>query len=130
MERCTRVSYRQGDNTPQNAIVVKCFWNCPQISNCSHDREEFFLAKTDPEAIYGHVVAETDYLDDLREGWDYALRNFITQYKLIVQQRPQESYLKNESMSNKIKRQHRSKDALHNPTSTLFKMSLLQTRVS
>src|SRR5690348_12691861 len=47
--------------------------------------------------IYGHVVAETDYLDDLREGW--VGRNFITQYKLTAQQRPQESYLKNESMS-------------------------------
>lgn len=63
------------------------------------DHEDFFLAKTDPKAIYSHVVAETDYLDDLREGWDYALRNFIIQYKLTAQQRPQESYLKNESMS-------------------------------
>ena len=63
------------------------------------EHEEFFLATTDPEEIYGHVVAETDYLDDLREGWDFTLKNFITQYKFTVQRRPQEPYLKNESMS-------------------------------
>jgi hypothetical protein len=68
------------------------------IAPADDDGEAFFLAKTDPNTKYGHVVAETDYLIDLKEGWEYALRNFIKQYKLTIQQRPQESYLKNQSL--------------------------------
>jgi hypothetical protein len=33
--------------------------------------EEFFLAKTDPNARYTHIVAESYYLEDFKEGWEY-----------------------------------------------------------
>jgi hypothetical protein len=56
--------------------------------------EESFLAKTDPRARYTHIVAESDYLEDLREGWEYALRRFIEQYKKAIQQHPKEEYLR------------------------------------
>jgi len=39
--------------------------------------EEFFLAKTDPDARYIHIVAESDYLEDFKEGWEYTLRHFM-----------------------------------------------------
>jgi hypothetical protein len=43
--------------------------------------EELFLAKTDLKARYSHIVAESDYLEDFKEGWEYTLRHFIEQYK-------------------------------------------------
>jgi len=33
--------------------------------------EDLFLAKTDPNAKYTHIVAESDYFEDFREGWEY-----------------------------------------------------------
>jgi hypothetical protein len=53
-----------------------------------------FLAKTDHNTKYTHIVAESDYFDDFREGWEYTLRHFIEQYKEAVQQHPKEEYLK------------------------------------
>ena len=56
--------------------------------------EDLFLAKTDPNANYTRIVAESDYFEDFREGWEYTLRHFIEQYKEAVQQHPKEEYLK------------------------------------
>jgi hypothetical protein len=49
--------------------------------------EDVFLAKTDPNEKYTHIVAESDYSEDFREGWEYTLRHFTEQYKEAVQQR-------------------------------------------
>ena len=40
-----------------------------------------FIASTDPNAEYTHPIAETDHFGDLQHGWDYALREFINNYK-------------------------------------------------
>ena len=40
-----------------------------------------FIAPTDPNVEYTHPVAETDQFADLQHGWDYALREFINNYK-------------------------------------------------
>jgi hypothetical protein len=45
------------------------------------DQSQNFLAFTDPKADYIIVVAEIDYFDDLKHGWDYALRHLLEQYK-------------------------------------------------
>ena len=45
------------------------------------NQSENWLAATDLTADYITVVAESDYLEDLRHGWDYALRHFIEKYK-------------------------------------------------
>lgn len=55
--------------------------------------EESFIAKTDPDARYTHIVAESDYLEDFKEGWEYTLRHFIEEYKEALQQQPKEEYL-------------------------------------
>jgi hypothetical protein len=43
--------------------------------------EETFIARTDPKARYTHIVAESDYLEDCKEGWEYTLRHFVEQYR-------------------------------------------------
>lgn len=51
--------------------------------------EDSFLARTDhnKNAIYVHLIAESDYLQDLKYGWDYTLRRFIEQYKEMLKQK-------------------------------------------
>jgi hypothetical protein len=39
--------------------------------------QELFLARTNPKARYTHIVAESDCLEDLKEGWEFTLRHFI-----------------------------------------------------
>ena len=57
-------------------------------------REELvFLAKTDPNIRYTHIVAESYYLGDFKQGWNYTLRHLIEQYKEALQYQPQEEYL-------------------------------------
>jgi hypothetical protein len=40
-----------------------------------------FIASTNPREQYTHPVAETDKLDLLQNGWDYALKDFVVNYK-------------------------------------------------
>jgi hypothetical protein len=40
-----------------------------------------FIASTDSAERYTHPIAETDKLDVLQNGWDYALRDFVDNYK-------------------------------------------------
>src|SRR5205823_9417035 len=53
-----------------------------------------FLARTDPKARYTHVVAESSYLEDFKDGSEYTLRHLIERYKEALQQQPKEEYLK------------------------------------
>jgi len=64
------------------------------IAAADDNSQELFLAKTDPKARYTHIVAESDYLEDFREGWEYTLRHFIEKYKEAIQQHPKEEYLR------------------------------------
>jgi len=57
-------------------------------------REELvFLAKTDPNTSYTHIVAESYYLGDLNQGWNYTLRSLIERYKEALQYQPREEYM-------------------------------------
>ena len=60
-----------------------------------HDKleEDSFLVKTDRNARYTHIVAESDYLEDFKDGWEYTLRHLVEQYKEALQQEPNEEYL-------------------------------------
>ena len=64
------------------------------IAAADDHSEDLFLAKTDPNTKYTHIVAESDYFEDFSEGWEYTLRHFIEEYKEAVQQHPKEEYLK------------------------------------
>ena len=59
-----------------------------------HKSQELFLARTNPKARFTHIVAESDYLEDLKEGWEFTLRHFIEQYKEALKQEPKEEYLR------------------------------------
>jgi hypothetical protein len=50
--------------------------------------EDSFLARTEPNAKYTHIIAESDYLQDSKEGPDCTLRHLVEQYKEALQQRP------------------------------------------
>jgi hypothetical protein len=56
--------------------------------------EGSFLARTDLNARYTHIVAESDYLEDFKDGPEYTLRHLIKRYKEALQQEPKEEYLK------------------------------------
>jgi hypothetical protein len=66
------------------------------ITSADYDykSQEPFLAMTNTKARYIHIVAESDYLEDLKEGWEFTLRHFIEQYKEALRQEPKEEYLR------------------------------------
>jgi hypothetical protein len=63
-------------NKYQNEFALRLVYNAPAT-----DQSQNFLAFTDPKADYIIVVAEMDYFDDLKHGWDYTLRHLLEQYK-------------------------------------------------
>ncbi len=63
-------------NKYQNEFALKLVDNATAT-----DQSQNFLAFTDPKADYIIVVAEIDYFDDLKHGWDYTLRHLLEQYK-------------------------------------------------
>jgi hypothetical protein len=69
-----------------------------------HDKlEDSFLVRTDRNARYTHIVAESDYLEDFKDGWEYTLRHLVEQYKEALQQEPKEEYLnKNKPLTSTI----------------------------
>ncbi|HEX7259272.1 MAG TPA: hypothetical protein VF242_14550 [Nitrososphaeraceae archaeon] len=48
----------------------------PSIKNISP-----FIASTNPNEEYTHPIAETDSIQTLEHGWNYALRELIEEYK-------------------------------------------------
>jgi hypothetical protein len=54
--------------------------------NNNRSLENSFIARTNPDSRYVHLVAESDYLEDLKHGWDFTLRHFIEEYKKSLKQ--------------------------------------------
>lgn len=50
------------------------------------DRIEF-ITSTNPNEIYTHPIAESDHIENLKHGWDYALRELIENYKKELYQK-------------------------------------------
>ena len=46
-----------------------------------NDESNIFLAATNSNEDYARVVAETDYFEPLKHGWEYTLRHLIEQFK-------------------------------------------------
>jgi predicted transcriptional regulator len=69
-------------NRYQNDFAIRLTGDLAiSISGDDNDRNNIFLASTNPKEDYITVVAETDYFDDLKHGWEYTLRHLIEQYK-------------------------------------------------
>lgn len=58
----------------------------PSDDNNNRTLENSFIARTNPNSRYVHLVAESDYLEDLKYGWDFTLRHFIEEYKKSLKQ--------------------------------------------
>ena len=76
-------------NETEFAICVPIF----DAADVIRREELVFLAKTNPNIRYTHIVAESYYLGDFKQGWNYTLRHLIERYKEALQYQPQEEYL-------------------------------------
>jgi predicted transcriptional regulator len=69
-------------NRYQNEFATRLTGDLPiSISGNDNERSNIFLASTNPKEDYITVVAETDYLEDLKHGWEYTLSHLLEQYK-------------------------------------------------
>lgn len=65
-------------NRNENEFAIRIL----EGSEIAIDKEiKNFLATTNPKEVYIRVVAETDYFEDLKHGWDFTLRHLVEQYK-------------------------------------------------
>ena len=55
----------------------------PDSADVIKPEELLFLAKTDPDTRYTHIVAESYHVGDLKQGWNYTLRHLIKRYKEV-----------------------------------------------
>jgi len=65
-------------NRNENEFAIRIL----EDSEIAIDKEiKNFLATTNPKELYIRVVAETDYFEDLKRGWDFTLGHLVEQYK-------------------------------------------------
>jgi hypothetical protein len=67
-------------NKHQNEFAIKLTPDS-DILTTFNDDSNIFLAATNSNEDYVRVVAETDYFEPLKHGWEYTLRHLIEQYK-------------------------------------------------
>jgi predicted transcriptional regulator len=67
-------------NKHQNEFAIKLTPDSDLLTTFNDD-SNIFLAATNPNEDYVRVVAETDYFEPLKHGWEYTLRHLIEQYK-------------------------------------------------
>ena len=86
-------------NEQVNEFALKLALSSSDDNNLS--LENSFLAKTSPNSRYVHLIAESDYLEDLKHGWDFTLRHFVEEYKNCIKQQKQNNQ-RNRNMSRVI----------------------------
>ena len=69
-------------NKEENEYAIRLLLNGdPQYEMREKVGRREFIASTNPKERYTHPIAETDKLDLLQNGWDYALKDFVENYK-------------------------------------------------
>ena len=69
-------------NRHQNEFAIRLTTDSETLATSDdNDDRNIFLASTDANEDYIRVVAETDYFEPLKHGWEYTLRHLIEQYK-------------------------------------------------
>ena len=70
-------------NKHQNEFAIRLTTDSETLvaSDDNDDDRNIFLATTDANEDYIRVVAETDYFEPLKHGWEYTLRTLTEQYK-------------------------------------------------
>ena len=59
-----------------------------------------FAIRLTPNPNYVTVVAETDYFEDLKHGWEYTLNRLVEQYKYDIHSKSSQDNISPENMSN------------------------------
>lgn len=86
-------------NKKENEYAIRLLlYGDPRFETGGEGRRREFIASTDLKERYTHPIAETDKLDLLQNGWDYALRDFVDNYKKehmeMLRSSPSTSYKK------------------------------------
>ena len=70
-------------NRHQNEFAIRLTTDSEILTTFddNNDDRNIFLAATDANEDYIRVVAETDYFEPLKHGWEYTLRTLIERYK-------------------------------------------------
>ncbi|HEY6884291.1 MAG TPA: winged helix-turn-helix domain-containing protein [Nitrososphaeraceae archaeon] len=68
-------------NRYQNEFAIRLTGDSTVSIDDDDDDSNTFLASTNTKEDYITVVAETDYFEDLKHGWEYTLSHLIEQYK-------------------------------------------------
>ena len=70
-------------NRHQNEFAIRLTTDSEILttSDDNNDDRNIFLAATDANEDYIRVVAETDYFEPLKHGWEYTLRTLTEKYK-------------------------------------------------
>ena len=69
-------------NRHQNEFAIRLTTDSEALATSNeNDDRNIFLASTDANEDYIRVVAETDYFEPLKHGWEYTLRTLIERYK-------------------------------------------------
>jgi hypothetical protein len=70
-------------NKHQNEFAIRLTTGSETLATSDNDDDDrnVFLAATDANEDYIRIVAETDYFEPLKHGWEYTLRTLIEQYK-------------------------------------------------
>jgi hypothetical protein len=69
-------------NRHQNEFAIRLTTDSETLATSNeNDDRNIFLAFTDANEDYIRVVAETDYFEPLKHGWEYTLRTLIERYK-------------------------------------------------
>jgi len=69
-------------NRHQNEFAIRLTTDSETLATSNeNDYRNIFLAFTDANEDYIRVVAETDYFEPLKHGWEYTLRTLIERYK-------------------------------------------------
>jgi hypothetical protein len=69
-------------NRHQNEFAIRLTTDSETLATSNeNDDKNIFLASTDANEDYIRVVAETDYFEPLKHGWEYTLRTLIERYK-------------------------------------------------
>jgi hypothetical protein len=69
-------------NNEENEYAIRLLLDGdPEYETREKEGRRDFIASTDPKERYTHPIAETDKLNLLQNGWDYALKDLIKTYK-------------------------------------------------
>ena len=69
-------------NRHQNEFAIRLTTDSETLATSNeNDDRNIFLASTDANEDYIRVVAETDYFEPLKHGWEYTLKTLIERYK-------------------------------------------------